>query len=49
VIHCVWDIAPSIVISSHTPDGVHVFDDVQGSYACLSHNTNENDKVAILE
>lgn len=51
VIHCVWAAAeaysaPSIVLSSHTPDGVHVFDDFREAYAWLSHNTDENDKVA---
>jgi hypothetical protein len=51
VIHCVWAAAeaysaPSIVLSSHTPEGVHVFDDFREAYAWLSHNTDENDKVA---
>jgi dolichyl-diphosphooligosaccharide--protein glycosyltransferase len=37
VIHCVWAAAevysaPSIVLSSHTPEGVHVFDDVREAY-----------------
>ena len=50
-IHCVWAAAeaysaPSIVLSSHTPEGVRIFDDFREAYAWLSHNTNENDKVA---
>jgi hypothetical protein len=52
-IHCVWAAAeaysaPSIVLSSHTPEGVHVFDDFREAYAWLSHNTDENDKVHAL-
>ncbi|GLJ12540.1 hypothetical protein SUGI_0193170 [Cryptomeria japonica] len=51
VVHCVWAAAeaysaPSIVLSSHTSDGVHVFDDFREAYAWLSHNTDEDDKVA---
>ncbi|CAK9872350.1 unnamed protein product [Sphagnum jensenii] len=51
VIHCVWAAAeaysaPSIVLTSHTADGLHVFDDFREAYAWLSHNTDENDKVA---
>ncbi len=49
-IHCVWAAAeaysaPSIVLTSHTADGLHVFDDFREAYAWLSHNTDENDKV----
>uniref|UniRef100_A0A0D6QUQ3 dolichyl-diphosphooligosaccharide--protein glycotransferase n=1 Tax=Araucaria cunninghamii TaxID=56994 RepID=A0A0D6QUQ3_ARACU len=51
VVHCVWAAAeaysaPSIVLSSHTPEGVHVFDDFREAYAWLSHNTDIDDKVA---
>ncbi|KAL2610395.1 hypothetical protein R1flu_028968 [Riccia fluitans] len=51
VIHCVWAAAeaysaPSIVLTSHTADGMHVFDDFREAYAWLSHNTEEDDKVA---
>jgi hypothetical protein len=49
-IHCVWAAAeaysaPSIVLTSRTQDGVHVFDDFREAYAWLSHNTDTNDKV----
>lgn len=37
--------APSIVLTSRTEDGVHVFDDFREAYGWLSHNTDENDKV----
>ncbi|XP_010519673.1 PREDICTED: dolichyl-diphosphooligosaccharide--protein glycosyltransferase subunit STT3A-like [Tarenaya hassleriana] len=51
VIHCVWAAAeaysaPSIVLTSHTRDGLHVFDDFREAYAWLSHNTDVDDKVA---
>ncbi|XP_074273766.1 dolichyl-diphosphooligosaccharide--protein glycosyltransferase subunit STT3A [Silene latifolia] len=51
VIHCVWAAAeaysaPSIVLTSHTHDGLHVFDDFREAYAWLSHNTEVGDKVA---
>eukprot|EP01018_Ginkgo_biloba_P001225 Gb_33393 [translate_table: standard] len=51
VIHCVWAAAeaysaPSIVLTSQSHDGLHVFDDFREAYAWLRHNTNEDDKVA---
>ncbi|KAG9148864.1 hypothetical protein Leryth_020827 [Lithospermum erythrorhizon] len=51
VVHCVWAAAeaysaPSIVLTSHTRDGLHVFDDFREAYAWLSHNTEVDDKVA---
>ncbi|KAF6164497.1 hypothetical protein GIB67_025323 [Kingdonia uniflora] len=51
VIHCVWAAAeaysaPSIVLTSHSHDGLHVFDDFREAYAWLSHNTEVDDKVA---
>jgi len=51
VIHCVWAAAeaysaPSIVLTSHSHDGLHVFDDFREAYSWLSHNTEVNDKVA---
>ncbi|XP_024011773.1 dolichyl-diphosphooligosaccharide--protein glycosyltransferase subunit STT3A isoform X1 [Eutrema salsugineum] len=51
VIHCVWAAAeaysaPSIVLTSQSRDGLHVFDDFRESYAWLSHNTDVDDKVA---
>ncbi|KAJ4908210.1 Dolichyl-diphosphooligosaccharide--protein glycosyltransferase subunit STT3A [Raphanus sativus] len=51
VIHCVWAAAeaysaPSIVLTSKSHDGLHVFDDFRESYAWLSHNTDVDDKVA---
>ncbi|CAM6128629.1 unnamed protein product [Calypogeia fissa] len=51
VVHCVWAAAeaysaPSVVLSTHTAEGVHVFDDFREAYAWLSHNTDPNDKVA---
>ncbi|XP_024518642.1 dolichyl-diphosphooligosaccharide--protein glycosyltransferase subunit STT3A-like [Selaginella moellendorffii] len=52
VVHCVWAAAeaysaPSIVLTSQTPDGgLHVFDDFREAYAWLNHNTGEDDKVA---
>ncbi|KAF5742994.1 Staurosporin and temperature sensitive 3-like A isoform 2 [Tripterygium wilfordii] len=52
VVHCVWAAAeaysaPSIVLTSHSPDGgLHVFDDFREAYAWLSHNTEVDDKVA---
>ncbi|CAA6660988.1 unnamed protein product [Spirodela intermedia] len=51
VIHCVWAAAeaysaPSIVLTSHSHDGLHVFDDFREAYAWLRHNTEVDDKVA---
>lgn len=51
VVHCVWAAAeaysaPSIVLTSHTGEGLHVFDDFREAYSWLRHNTEENDKVA---
>ncbi|KAL1804855.1 hypothetical protein ACET3Z_027923 [Daucus carota] len=51
VVHCVWAAAeaysaPSIVLTSHSRDGLHVFDDFREAYAWLSHNTDVDDKVA---
>ncbi|GAA0157799.1 glycosyltransferase [Lithospermum erythrorhizon] len=51
VVHCVWAAAeaysaPSIVLTSRTNDGLHVFDDFREAYAWLSHNTEVDDKVA---
>ncbi|PSS15572.1 Dolichyl-diphosphooligosaccharide--protein glycosyltransferase subunit STT3A like [Actinidia chinensis var. chinensis] len=51
VVHCVWAAAeaysaPSIVLTSHSRDGLHVFDDFREAYAWLSHNTEVDDKVA---
>lgn len=51
VIHSVWAAAeaysaPSIVLTSHSHDGIHVFDDFREAYAWLSHNTEVDDKVA---
>ncbi|XP_074268981.1 dolichyl-diphosphooligosaccharide--protein glycosyltransferase subunit STT3A-like isoform X2 [Silene latifolia] len=51
VVHCVWVAAeaysaPSIVLTSHTKDGLHVFDDFREAYSWLSHNTEMDDKVA---
>ncbi|PKA57243.1 Dolichyl-diphosphooligosaccharide--protein glycosyltransferase subunit STT3A [Apostasia shenzhenica] len=51
VIHCVWAAAeaysaPSIVLTSRSHDGLHVFDDFREAYAWLGHNTNLDDKVA---
>lgn len=40
--------APSIVLTSRTEDGVHVFDDFREAYAWLNHNTHEDDKVQEL-
>jgi hypothetical protein len=49
-IHCVWAAAeaysaPSIVLTSRSRDGLHVFDDFREAYAWLSHNTDVDDKV----
>lgn len=38
--------APSIVLTSHSRDGLHVFDDFREAYAWLSHNTEVDDKVS---
>ncbi|KAJ8460786.1 hypothetical protein OPV22_033712 [Ensete ventricosum] len=51
VVHCVWAAAeaysaPSIVLTSHSHDGLHVFDDFREAYAWLRHNTDVDDKVA---
>ncbi|KVH93889.1 Oligosaccharyl transferase, STT3 subunit [Cynara cardunculus var. scolymus] len=51
VVHSVWAAAeaysaPSIVLTSHSHDGLHVFDDFREAYAWLSHNTEIDDKVA---
>lgn len=51
VLHCVWAAAeaysaPSIVLTSHSHDGLHVFDDFREAYAWLRHNTEVDDKVA---
>ncbi|KAH7855699.1 hypothetical protein Vadar_027828 [Vaccinium darrowii] len=51
VVHCVWAAAeaysaPSIVLTSQSNDGLHVFDDFREAYAWLSHNTELDDKVA---
>ncbi|RXH74613.1 hypothetical protein DVH24_029334 [Malus domestica] len=51
VVHCVWAAAeaysaPSIVLTSQSHDGLHVFDDFREAYAWLSHNTEVDDKVA---
>ncbi|KAL0917782.1 hypothetical protein M5K25_012870 [Dendrobium thyrsiflorum] len=51
VIHCVWAAAeaysaPSIVLTSRSHDGLHVFDDFREAYAWLRHNTEVDDKVA---
>ncbi|KAL2965640.1 hypothetical protein AAZX31_16G071800 [Glycine max] len=51
VVHSVWAAAeaysaPSIVLTSHSHDGIHVFDDFREAYAWLSHNTEIDDKVA---
>ena len=50
-VHCVWAAAeaysaPSIVLTSHSHDGLHVFDDFREAYAWLSHNTEVDDKVS---
>lgn len=49
-VHCVWAAAeaysaPSIVLTSHSHDGLHVFDDFREAYAWLKHNTDVDDKV----
>ncbi|KAF8400873.1 hypothetical protein HHK36_014176 [Tetracentron sinense] len=51
VVHCVWAAAeaysaPSIVLTSYSHDGLHVFDDFREAYAWLRHNTEVDDKVA---
>ncbi|KAE8705836.1 Dolichyl-diphosphooligosaccharide--protein glycosyltransferase subunit STT3A [Hibiscus syriacus] len=38
--------APSIVLTSRSHDGLHVFDDFREAYAWLRHNTDVDDKVA---
>ncbi|KAL7260005.1 hypothetical protein ACSBR1_005796 [Camellia fascicularis] len=50
VVHSVWAAAeaysaPSIVITSYSQNGLHVFDDFREAYAWLSHNTEVDDKV----
>lgn len=51
--HCVWAAAeaysaPSIVLTSRSQDGMHVFDDFREAYSWLSHNTDNEDKVSDL-
>ncbi|KAG1346610.1 Dolichyl-diphosphooligosaccharide--protein glycosyltransferase subunit STT3A [Cocos nucifera] len=51
VVHCVWATAhaysaPTIVLKSYTPDGLHVLDDFREAYAWLRQNTDVDDKVA---
>ncbi|CAO2178296.1 unnamed protein product [Urochloa humidicola] len=51
VVHCVWAAAeaysaPSIVLTSRSRDGLHVFDDFREAYGWLRHNTDLDDKVA---
>ncbi|XP_075514502.1 dolichyl-diphosphooligosaccharide--protein glycosyltransferase subunit STT3A-like isoform X3 [Primulina tabacum] len=51
VVHSVWAAAeaysaPSIVLTSHSHDGLHVFDDFREAYGWLRHNTEVDDKVA---
>ena len=50
--HCVWVSseaysAPSIVLSSRTPSGTHVFDDFREAYSWLRHCTEPDDIVRI--
>ncbi|KAI8022624.1 Dolichyl-diphosphooligosaccharide--protein glycosyltransferase subunit STT3A [Camellia lanceoleosa] len=50
VVHSVWAAAEtysahSIVITSYSQNGLHVFDDFREAYAWLSHNTEVDDKV----
>lgn len=52
-VHCVWAAAeaysaPSIVLTSHSHDGLHVFDDFREAYAWLRHNTEVDDKVSLI-
>ena len=52
-LHCVWAAAeaysaPSIVLTSHSHDGLHVFDDFREAYAWLRHNTEVDDKVQLF-
>ena len=37
--------APSIVLTSRSHDGFHVFDDFREAYGWLRHNTDVDDKV----
>lgn len=37
--------APSIVLTSRSHDGLHVFDDFREAYGWLRHNTDVDDKV----
>ncbi|XP_073271888.1 dolichyl-diphosphooligosaccharide--protein glycosyltransferase subunit STT3A-like isoform X2 [Primulina huaijiensis] len=51
VVHSVWAAAeaysaPSIVLTSRSHDGLHVFDDFREAYGWLRHNTEVDDKVA---
>nr|KAJ0193719.1 hypothetical protein LSAT_V11C800444000 [Lactuca sativa] len=39
--------ALQIVLTSHPPEGLHVFDDFREAYAWLSHNTEVDDKVRL--
>lgn len=34
------------MLTSHPPEGLHVFDDFREAYAWLSHNTEVDDKVS---
>ncbi|GKF41376.1 hypothetical protein Tco_0124718, partial [Tanacetum coccineum] len=49
-VHSVWAAAeaysaPSIVLTSHSPDGgLHVFDDFREAYACYQHMRGGNKK-----
>ena len=50
--HCVWVSseaysAPSIVLSSRTPTGTHIFDDFREAYSWLRHCTEPDDIVRI--
>ncbi|GAB4852636.1 Dolichyl-diphosphooligosaccharide--protein glycosyltransferase subunit stt3a [Ancistrocladus abbreviatus] len=50
-VHCVCAAAeaysaPSIVLTSPSDDGLHVFDDFREAYAWLSHDTDVDDKAA---
>lgn len=52
-LHSVWAAAeaysaPSIVLTSYSHDGLHVFDDFREAYAWLSHNTEVDDKVCVI-
>lgn len=36
------------MLTSQSPDGLHVFDDFREAYAWLSHNTEVDDKVSSI-